>query len=63
MSDEARILALLERRNLSAEALRQELDLGHEQIYTRLVHMEAQGIVEVLPSYNKDGCVVEWRAA
>ena len=61
MNDDDQILALLARRNLSAEALRRELDLGHEQIYCRLVRLEAQGRVQVLPTYNRDRCSVEWR--
>ena len=63
MNDEANILALLARRNLTAQALGHYLDLGHEQIYTRLVHLEAEGKVQVLPTYNHDRCSVEWRIA
>lgn len=63
MNDEENILALLSRRNLSAESLRHQLDLGHEQIYARLVHLEAEGKVEVVPNYRRDTCAVEWRLA
>lgn len=63
MNEDDQILALLSRRNLSAEALRRELDLGHEQIYCRLVRLEAEGRVQVLPVYHHERTTAEWRIA